>query len=379
MTTTIEGAFREFKSNLEPTGLQKTTISSRQQSVRDAVSKELSVSDSFLAGSYSRSTMIAPLKEADVDIFIILDNEYFYHYDGKNGGQAGLLDLLKRALKRTYTKTPDISRNGQAVTITFTDFIVDVVPAFDIKGGGYLIPNSISQNWISTDPKKHVEMWTAENQAHNGNLVPLIKMIKRWNKMINNYFMSFHLEVMVLQILYQVKITDFSSGTGVTRLGPIVITAEGLDLALSISLKCNAIILANLALLSTSTIFSLAHALAHFRVPTKMVQLIFFSWRYFHVIDSEFHRMKQAIKVRGFEPGSNLHTYRTYAYLIGTLFIKSLERGERVYKAMLCRGFDGTFWLLSHFRLQRRDICLAGFTSAYLFLIIGVEWINPCR
>jgi cobalt/nickel transport system permease protein len=168
-------------------------------------------------------------------------------------------------------------------------------------------------------------------------------------------------------------------GTGVTHLGPIVITAEGLNLALSISLKCNAIILANMALLSTSTIFSLTHALAHLRVPTKMVQLIFFSWRYFHVIDSEFHRMKQAIKVRGFEPRSNLHTYRTYAYLLGTLFIKSLERGERVYKAMLCRGFDGTFWLLSHFRLQSRDICLAGLTSAYLFLIIGVEWINPCR
>lgn len=212
MTTTIESAFREFKSNLEITGLQKTTVSSRQQSVRDAVSKELSVSDSFLAGSYSRSTMIAPLKEADVDIFIIIDNEYFYHYDGKNGGQAGLLDLLKRALKRTYTKTPDISRNGQAVTITFTDFIVDVVPAFDRKGGGYLIPNSITQSWISTNPKKHVEIWTAENQAHNGDLVPLIKMMKRWNKMINNYFMSFHLEVMILQTLYQVKITNFSSG-----------------------------------------------------------------------------------------------------------------------------------------------------------------------
>ncbi|MBW2606928.1 MAG: nucleotidyltransferase [Deltaproteobacteria bacterium] len=212
MTTTIEGAFREFKSNLEPTGLQKSTVSSRQQSVRDAVSKELSVSDSFLAGSYSRSTMIAPLKEADVDIFIILDNDYFHHYDGKNGGQAGLLDLLKRALKRTYTKTPDISRNGQAVSITFTDFIVDVVPSFYRKGGGYLIPNSITQSWISTDPKKHVEIWTAENQAHNGDLVPLIKMIKRWNKMINNYFMSFHLEMMILQTLYQVKITDFASG-----------------------------------------------------------------------------------------------------------------------------------------------------------------------
>jgi hypothetical protein len=212
MTTTIEAAFRDFKSNLEITGLQKSTVSSRQQSVRDAVNKELSVSDSFLAGSYSRSTMIAPLKEADVDIFIILDNKYFDHYNGKNGGQAGLLDLLKRGLKKTYTKTPDISRNGQAVTITFTDFMVDVVPAFYRKGGGYLIPNSISQSWISTDPKKHVEIWTAENQAHNSDLVPLIKMIKRWNRMINNYFMSFHLEVMILKTLYQVKITDFSSG-----------------------------------------------------------------------------------------------------------------------------------------------------------------------
>jgi len=168
-------------------------------------------------------------------------------------------------------------------------------------------------------------------------------------------------------------------GTGISCLGPIVITSEGLNLALSISLKCNAIILANLALLSTSTIFSLAHALAHLRIPSKMVQLIFFSWRYFHVIDSEFHRMQQAIKVRGFEPRSNMHTYRTYAYLIGTLFIRSLERGERVYKTMLCRGFDGTFWLLSHFRLHQRDFYLAGFTSAYLFLIIGVDWINPCR
>jgi cobalt/nickel transport system permease protein len=168
-------------------------------------------------------------------------------------------------------------------------------------------------------------------------------------------------------------------GSGVARLGPIVITKQGLDLALSISLKCNAIILANLALLSTSTIFSLAHALAHFRVPAKMVQLIFFSWRYFHVIDSEFHSIKQAIKARGFEHGFNLHTYRTYAYLIGTLFIKSLERGERVYKAMLCRGFDGTFWLLTHFSLHQRDFYLAGLTSAYLFFIIGVDWINPCR
>jgi len=212
MATTIEAAFEQFKSNLEITYPQASTVSTRQQNVRGAIDKELSIKDSFLTGSYSRSTMIAPLKEADIDIFVILDDKYYYHYHGINGGQAGLLDLLKRTLKKTYPQTPDISRNGQAVTITFTDFIVDVVPAFYREGGGYLIPNSISQKWISTDPQKHNEIWTAENKSHNGDLVPLIKMVKAWNRMINNFFQSFHLEVMALQILHNVRISNYSSG-----------------------------------------------------------------------------------------------------------------------------------------------------------------------
>lgn len=212
MAKTIQSAFNEFKSNLEISGLQRTTVSTRQGNVRDAVSNGLTVLDSFLTGSYSRSTMIAPLKEADIDIFVILNADYFHHYNGKNGGQAGLLDLVKRTLRKTYTKTPDISRNGQAVTITFTDFIVDVVPAFNRQGGGYLIPNSIGQVWISTDPKKHVEIWSASNQWHNGDFVPLVKMLKCWNITINNFFNSFHIETMALQILNNITISDFPSG-----------------------------------------------------------------------------------------------------------------------------------------------------------------------
>lgn len=213
MATTIPSAFQKLKENLEITGLQKSTVSTRQTNVRDVVEKDLNVQDSFLTGSYSRNTMIAPLKEADVDIFIVLSSDYFYRYkDGLNGGQAGLLDLVKRTLRKTYTKTPDISRNGQAVTIQFTDFMVDVVPAFNRKGGGYLIPNSISKSWIPTDPKKHVELVSAENIAHSGDLVPLIKMIKGWNKNSGNFFNSFHLEVLALEILKGVKIADFPSG-----------------------------------------------------------------------------------------------------------------------------------------------------------------------
>lgn len=212
METTINRAFLQLKQNLQITDLQTETVSTRQKNVRSVLEAGLSVNDAFLTGSYSRNTMIAPLSDADVDIFAVLDVKYYYHYNGQNGGQSGLLDLVKKTLRKTYTRTPDISRNGQAVTIRFEDFKVDVVPAFYRQGGGFLIPNSISQSWIPTDPKKHVDIMSTSNMAHNGDMVPLVKMIKGWNKNIGSFFMSFHLETLALSILNNVTISNFSSG-----------------------------------------------------------------------------------------------------------------------------------------------------------------------
>lgn len=201
-------SFQQLKANLEITGLQQQTVSTRQQNVRDAVTADLIVLDTFLTGSYRRSTMIAPLKDADIDVFVVLDASYFKH-----GGQAWLIDKVKTTLKKTYPTTPKISRNGQAVTITFTDFTVDVVPAFNRQGGGFLIADSVNAHWIATDPKKHVELWSTANTSHNGDLVPLIKMIKAWNRQNGALLRSFHLEAMILGILNNVTINDFSSGS----------------------------------------------------------------------------------------------------------------------------------------------------------------------
>jgi SMODS domain-containing protein len=213
MATTIQQGFLKMKQNLEITNLQATTVSTRQKNIREVLEAGLTVVDTFLTGSYSRNTMICPLKEADIDIFVLMDVQYYYNYnDGQNGGQAGLLDLVKRTLRKTYTRTPDITRNGQAVSIRFDDFMVDAVPGFRRKGGGYLIPNSLTQSWISTDPKKHVEIMRASNQAHSSDLVPLVKMIKGWNKSISEYFRAFHLEVLALEIFNGVTISDFPSG-----------------------------------------------------------------------------------------------------------------------------------------------------------------------
>lgn len=207
MATTIASAFQGFKQNLEITGLQHQTVSSRQINVREAVADELTVLDDFLTGSYSRSTMIAPLQQADIDIFVVLSSAYY-----SADGQAAVLDRVKRVVQKTYPKTPDISRNGQAVTIVFTDFTVDVVPAFNRQGGGYLIPNTRGGTWISTDPKRHVAISSQANAAHDGDLVPLVKMIKCWNRSIGRHFGSFHLEVLAWSIFDGVTISDFPSG-----------------------------------------------------------------------------------------------------------------------------------------------------------------------
>lgn len=207
MATTIAQSFAKLRSNLEITDLQQETVSTRQTSIREVLAAELTLLDSFLTGSYSRSTMISPLSEADVDVFIVLDASYF-----ERDGQVALLDRVKRVLRGTYTKTPDISRNGQAVTITFTDFVVDVVPAFHRNGGGFLIPSTHAGGyWLQTDPKKHVEISAASNKAHQGDLVPLVKMIKCWNRTIDKHFRSFHLEALIWRILDNVKISSFSS------------------------------------------------------------------------------------------------------------------------------------------------------------------------
>lgn len=148
---------------------------------------------------------------------------------------------------------------------------------------------------------------------------------------------------------------------------------EGLALALIITLKANAIVLGLTLLLATSPINQIFHALAHWKVSPRLLQIFFFFYRYLHVLHQEWHRLFLALRARGFTPKSNLHTYRTYAYLFGNLLLRSMDRAQRVYQAMLCRGFQGTYWLLDHFHWQRRDSLFLACSALALAALILVE------
>ncbi|MEW6675703.1 MAG: cobalt ECF transporter T component CbiQ [Nitrospirota bacterium] len=163
-------------------------------------------------------------------------------------------------------------------------------------------------------------------------------------------------------------------GDAVFHIGSLKATREGFLYVLSITLKANAIVLATTAILGTSEVFSLAHALVHLRVPDKLVHLFFFFYRYISVLHEEYERLKNAMTIRSFKAGTNMHTYRTYAYLVGMLIVRSYERSQRIYKAMLCRGFNGNFNIMSHFGLKKTDMVFCLLMSM-ITLIMGLIFI----
>ena len=153
-------------------------------------------------------------------------------------------------------------------------------------------------------------------------------------------------------------------------IGPLNVTREGLHTALLITAKSNAIVLATMALLGTSSVFDLAHALSHLGCPDKIVHLFFFSFRYVHVIHDEYHRLRRAAKIRAFHPRTDIQTYRTFAYFIGMLLVRSFQRARRIVDAMKCRGFRRKFYILHHYNMGRSDYALGSASALISFGLI---------
>ena len=158
------------------------------------------------------------------------------------------------------------------------------------------------------------------------------------------------------------------------HIGPLTVTREGLLYATRITLKSNAMMLMLIALVASTPIFTMGHAMYSLGIPKKIVHLFFFTYRYIHVIYREYFRLKNSMKIRGFTPRTNLHTYKTFAYMVGMLLIKSFDRGQRVHNAMLCRGFKGNLYSLSKFSFKKGDVVSVVFMLTVIILLGVLEW-----
>ena len=162
-------------------------------------------------------------------------------------------------------------------------------------------------------------------------------------------------------------------GELLARMGSLSIYRPGVTLAAQITLKSNAILLAFIALMATMPFATLGYALHRLRAPQKIVQLLLMTYRYIFVIENEYQRLIRAAKIRGFRPGTNINTYRTFAYIIGMLFVRSAARADRVHQAMLCRGFRGRFYSLQEFQIGKAGWLFSIIMTVLIIALIVME------
>lgn len=223
-------------------------ISTSWNAIRATIEGKLDfVCDSFLTGSYIRRTKISPID--DLDIFFKVDagwtnyqwtssskNECkiyittaypalhkLYAYSTLENGiywvsPTKIMNEIKRKIAEKYSTTPDISRNGEAVTVYLSSYglTIDCVPSIEVNREEFIfIPTSGNNlRWKKTNPKiDKSRIDSLDDVAHfNGKLKWIIKLMKYWNKRKNTWmkFRSYALECRIYQIL-KTK-TNFADG-----------------------------------------------------------------------------------------------------------------------------------------------------------------------
>ena len=174
---------------------------------------------------------------------------------------------------------------------------------------------------------------------------------------------------------------------GSIDLGPLrlTISGEGLRIFTTIAIKSWLSVQAALLLTYTTSFHDLLDALRELRLPRVMVAIIGFMYRYLAVLGDEAQRLMRARAARsavavGVQGGGSIAwRARVTGGMVGSLFLRSYERSERIYAAMLARGFEGTFRHLGA-RVIRRAEWMA-FTVTLLGLLVFVAaahlWLPP--
>jgi cobalt/nickel transport system permease protein len=111
--------------------------------------------------------------------------------------------------------------------------------------------------------------------------------------------------------------------------------------AVMLAVKAFLSALAALLLVATTPMTELAAALDILRVPRMLVLVIQFLYRYLFVISEQAQHMRLAALSRSGTGRGRRSRFHAAAGALGVLFVRSWERADGIYSAMLARGFRG--------------------------------------
>ncbi len=154
-------------------------------------------------------------------------------------------------------------------------------------------------------------------------------------------------------------------------------SSEGLGRFISIAIKTWLSVIAAVVLTSTTRFSDMLTALAYYKVPNLLIAIFQLMWRYLSVIREEAQRMMQARDSRSALAMGNQRSGRTLFWrarvtgsMVGSLFLRSLERSDRIYATMLSRGYNGQLLTLEtapFLPSQRRLLKFIVFLLAFLW------------
>ncbi|MFV0438162.1 MAG: cobalt ECF transporter T component CbiQ [Desulfopila sp.] len=153
----------------------------------------------------------------------------------------------------------------------------------------------------------------------------------------------------------------------------------GFSLALAIVVKACAIALMMEPLFGTAPLAVTLQGMSRLGLPSAIGQMVLLSHRYIFVFVGEMRRMYRGMRVRGFVPATNVATMKTMGNFLGMLFVRSFDRTQRVYDAMLSRGYNGQFPSFIHFATTGKDWAkgLLWLTLGLLLLLADLRYGNP--
>ncbi len=152
----------------------------------------------------------------------------------------------------------------------------------------------------------------------------------------------------------------------------LTVSYSGLWILWNVLIKSWLATLAMIVLSSTTKFPMLLRGLESLWIPKILIMLLSFMYRYIFVLVDEGMRMEQARNSRYFG-GEHLRQIKVIGNIIGLLFIRAYERGERVYQSMVARGFDGETKTLNRLKLIGWDVY---FCVVFLGTLITVKiWI----
>lgn len=176
----ISEIFSEFIGNLAISNTE--TISTRYGEITSVLNTQFRYTDSKTAntlqvGSFGRKTGINGI--SDLDMLYIMPKTKWDTYN-KNGGQLKLLQDTKEAILKRYSTT-NIRVDRLVVTVTYTNFHVEVQPVFEQDDGSFIYPDTSNTGcWKITKPKEEMSAIADMDAVKNSNLRRLCKMARAW-------------------------------------------------------------------------------------------------------------------------------------------------------------------------------------------------------